>query len=626
MTFRTEMGLYYYYFKVLVTADSVGEGVQQLYRNNLTEFPLTINTLKRFNLYPELAAGLLYRGLDSMGLLSQQCWQVNRGEGLEPVQSCEGSRDPPNFYIRVVWMMAGLTTVLLFVLGHFLSGSLAGGLLPVICFFYNHGEATRVMWTPPLRESFAFPLCLAQILAVSVTTRSLRPTWLHLLSISVTTTLFIICWQFAQFMLFTQTCAVFAVHVLGLLPRDTLHSILVAQLIGLLHAVALMFGNEMLFTSWMFSCLLAALLVSLPLHSLLAKMPFLLCAIAQVVLFFGITFLAKITITKAFLVQDDAHVFELLKSKFTDFRSFHTLLYTCAVEFDFLGWEMPGKISATLLLPSAALAVLVLLSSVLRDLWQRVSGQEQTLDIDPAAVYNMLQCTAYAVMAVLIMRLKLFFTPHLCLLTSLLALPPSLPSFLPPISRYTQFGLLVALVAAMSVQGVANIKEQRAIMGEYQNVQLEQLIEWINKSLPPDAVLAGPMPTMANLLLSTGRPIVNHPHYEDAGLRERTKQVYTVFSRRPPSQVHRALADLRVEYLVLSAPWCLTTERGGCALTEVWDSQEPGLKEAGNPPTCPTLWNRPPLPFLSVFSNQEYKVLRVNPRVLEIKSSKSEKI
>ena len=514
----------------------MGEGVQQLYRNNLTEFPLTINTLKRFNLYPELAAGLLYRALDSMGLLTQQCWTVNRGEGLEPVQSCEGSRDPPNFYIRVVWIMAGLTTVLLFVLGHFLSGSLAGGILPVVCFFYNHGEATRVMWTPPLRESFAFPLCLAQILAVSVTTRSLRPTWLHLFSISVTTTLFIICWQFAQFMLFTQTCAVFAVHVLGLLPRDTLHSILVAQLIGLLHAVALMFGNEMLFTSWMFSCLLAALLVSLPLHSLLSKLPFLLCAVAQVVLFFGITFLAKITITKAFLVQDDAHVFELLKSKFTDFRSFHTLLYTCAVEFDFLGWEMPIKITRTLLLPSALFAIVVLLAAVLLDLWERIFNEERSLDIDPAAVYNMLQCAAYAVMAVLIMRLKLFFTPHLCLLTSLLALPLSFPSFLkeflPPISRYTHFGLLVGLVAAMSVQGVANIKEQRAIMGEYQNVQLEELIEWINKSLPPDAVLAGPMPTMANLLLSTGRPVVNHPHYEDAGLRERTKQVAAYKSHR----------------------------------------------------------------------------------------------
>ena len=148
---------------------------------------------------------------------------------MGPVQSCEGSKDPPHFYINIVWATAGLTTALMFLLGYILSDSIFGGLLPVVCFFYNHGECTRVMWTPPLRESFAFPICLAQILAVSITTRNIRPGWKNILSISVSTTLFIICWQFAQFMLFTQTCAIFAIYILGVLNKDTMHTILVAQ-------------------------------------------------------------------------------------------------------------------------------------------------------------------------------------------------------------------------------------------------------------------------------------------------------------------------------------------------------------------------------------------------------------
>jgi hypothetical protein len=50
---------------------------------------------------------------------------------------------------------------------------------------------------------------------------------------------------------------------------------------------------------------------------------------------------------------------------------------------------------------------------------------------------------------------------------------------------------LVGLVAAMSVQGLANLSAQRAIVGEYSDVQLEEMLEWINANVPPTGVFAG---------------------------------------------------------------------------------------------------------------------------------------
>lgn len=44
-------------------------------------------------------------------------------------------------------------------------------------------------------------------------------------------------------------------------------------------------------------------------------------------------------------------------------------------------------------------------------------------------------------------------------------------------------------------------------------------MKWVESTTPTNAVFAGAMPTMTSIKLTTGRAIVNHPHYEDAGLR-----------------------------------------------------------------------------------------------------------
>ncbi|KAK1880968.1 putative C-mannosyltransferase DPY19L1 [Dissostichus eleginoides] len=76
------------------------------------------------------------------------------------------------------------------------------------------------------------------------------------------------------------------------------------------------------------------------------------------------------------------------------------------------------------------------------------------------------------------------------------------------------------------------------------------------------------MPTMASVKLSTGRPIVNHPAYEDAGLRP------------------------------------------GCSMPEIWDIED--SQYVGKVPLCNHMSRSSRPHFTTVFSNDIYKVLKVS--------------
>lgn len=104
LSFRTENGLYFYYFKILAVPDGPEFSFLDTIRNkiindNRTEYPSTINTLGRFNLYPEVVLAFFYRSMRSMGWLEKTCWTVEREEA-DAVLSCEGYLEPIYFYSK----------------------------------------------------------------------------------------------------------------------------------------------------------------------------------------------------------------------------------------------------------------------------------------------------------------------------------------------------------------------------------------------------------------------------------------------------------------------------------------------------------------------------------------------
>ena len=62
--------------------------------------------------------------------------------------------------------------------------------------------------------------------------------------------------------------------------------------------------------------------------------------------------------------HEQAHIGDILRSKFGDFKTFHTLLYTCAKEFDFLEYETYTKLTMTGLIPSMLVACFIVAFTV----------------------------------------------------------------------------------------------------------------------------------------------------------------------------------------------------------------------------------------------------------------------
>ncbi|KAM6251180.1 protein C-mannosyl-transferase DPY19L3 isoform 4-T5 [Spheniscus humboldti] len=530
ISFRTECGLYYSYYKQMIQAASIQQGLHGLVYDNKTESVRTINILERMNVYQEVLLSILYRILPIQ-------------QYLEPVY----------FYIYTLFGLQAVYVIALYVTSWLLSGTWLSGLLAACWYITNRTDTTRVEFTIPLRENWALPFFAVQIAAITYLLRThLQPVQerLTLTAVFIATFLFSLTWQFNQFMMLIQALALFILDCFDMLPTVKKN----LKKGGLLNRLG-----------------------KLILHVLLV-----LC----------LTLLINKFIKKSLNLESDEHIFKFLKAKFGfgATRDFDANLYLCEEAFGLLPLNTFSRLSDTLLFYVYIFVLFLMTVAAVIVAFQNLSGsnqvqfmekmEEYTITLKPDAAYNLIHTVLFGCLALSTMRMKYLWTSHMCVFASFgLCSTEVWKLILKCIHLYTsqrthviKYSILIITLLYISYKFWPGIMDELSELREFYDPDTVELMNWIKSSTPNTAVFAGSMQLLAGVKLCTGRTLTNHPHYEDKNLRERTKQIYQIYAKRSPEDVYRILRSFGTDYVILEDSICYERRHSrGCRLRDLLD-------------------------------------------------------
>ncbi|XP_040489623.1 probable C-mannosyltransferase DPY19L3 isoform X5 [Ursus americanus] len=393
ISFRTECGLYYSYYKQMLQAPTLMQGFHGLIYDNKTESMRTINLLQRMNIYQEVFLSILYRVL--------------------PIQKY---LEPVYFYIYTLFGLQAIYVTALYITSWLLSGTWLSGLLAAFWYVTNRIDTTRVEFTIPLRENWALPFFAIQIAAITYFLRpNLQPLSerLTLLAIFISTFLFSLTWQFNQFMMLMQALVLFTLDSLDMLPAVKATWLYGIQMTGLLLVCILQFFNSMILGSLLISFNLSVLIArklqkNLKTGSFLNRLGKLLLHLFAVLC---LTLFLNNIIKKILNLKSDEHIFKFLKAKFGfgATRDFDANLYLCEEAFGLLPFNTFGRLSDTLLfyayifvLSITVMAALAVAFHNLSDSTsQRSTGQmgKCTIILKPETAYNLIHTILFGFLA-----------------------------------------------------------------------------------------------------------------------------------------------------------------------------------------------------------------------------------
>ncbi|CAB4070379.1 unnamed protein product [Lepeophtheirus salmonis] len=584
ISFRTEQGLYYSYFKDFVQSPSMEEGWNKLRYDNVTENTKTINIFHRFNIYQEFFLGVVYSVYDF---------------GLEPIF----------FYIKATFALQGILMMAFYLISWRISGTWVAGIVTSAYVVCLRTSVTRVEYTIALREHFSLPFIFLQFASVGYYLK-LNPKGnekIHLVLNFGLSLLFTICWQFSQFVL--------------LLESGYLTLLLSSQLVIFLHLQEppmqkYGFVNELI--------------------------SYVIRSIGHIVLALIITICINMLLKYGMDQHDDNHILHFIKSKlgFTDQTNFDTRLYLCLSAFQTLPMSELYAFVPNLSLILYILLLIIGLASFILTIAKRILvSQEKKTDKDeenkdnsvslikkideeahlhfltnigdrPEFIFHLCMSLILGALAISTFRMKCFWSPYILICAS---------------ACICDFHLWNAFLSHFIGKEKKSLREELEDLRELHDPDTVDLMQWIKQFTPKDAVFTGSMQLLAGVKLCTSRRLTNHPHFEDKDLRIRTKELYSIYSKISPEEVYQILRKYDTSYIILEDSICMAPPSNRCSLNEIMDLTNgfipsdgikdlPHLKQSLHPLFCDEIrYARGAYKkyFNEVFSNRTFRVYKV---------------
>ncbi|KAM4894748.1 protein C-mannosyl-transferase DPY19L3 isoform 3-T7 [Sylvia borin] len=484
ISFRTECGLYYSYYKQMIQAASIQQGLHGLVYDNKTESVRTINILERMNVYQEVFLSILYRILPIQ-------------QYLEPVY----------FYIYTLFGLQAVYVIALYITSWLLSGTWLSGLLAACWYIANRVDTTRVEFTIPLRENWALPFFAVQIAAITYLLRThLQPAQerLTLMIVFIATFLFSLTWQFNQFMMLIQALALFILDCLDMLPTAKVTWLYIIQISGLLLVCVLQFFNSMILGSLLISFNVSVLIArtiqkNLKKGGLLNRLGKL---ILHVLLVLCLTLLINKFIKKILNLESDEHIFKFLKAKFGfgATRDFDANLYLCEEAFGLLPLNTFSRLSSTLLFYVYGFVLFLLTVAAVIVAFRNLSGsnqvqlkekmEEYTVTLKPDAAYNLVHTVLFGCLALSTMRMKYLWTSHMCVFASFgLCSAEVWKLLLKCLHLYTsqrtqviKYSIPIITLLYISFKFWPGIMDELSELREFYDPDTVELMNWINRN------------------------------------------------------------------------------------------------------------------------------------------------